>query len=108
MWSRTFAGLIIGLLLSVSIVLNLNLLLPIKEYTMLLIGLLLEFSIWAGIQVLGYFFTSAKKVWLKLSLVLNQVSKATSKPTMLWLFQRMNGINVLTIRGKNACITLLS
>ena len=70
MWSRTFAGLIIGLLLSVSIVLNLNLLLPIKEDTMLLIGLLLAFPIWAGIQVWAYCFTSAKKAWLKLSLVL--------------------------------------
>jgi transposase len=40
--------------------------------------------------------------------VLNQVGKATSKPTMRWLFQRMNGINVLTFRGKGACITGLS
>jgi hypothetical protein len=70
MWSRTFAGLIIGLLLSVSLVLNLNLLLPIKEDTMLLIGLLLAFPIWAGIQVWSYSFTSAKKAWLTLSLAL--------------------------------------
>ncbi len=70
MWSRTFAGLIIGLLLSVSLVLNLNLLLPIKEDTMLLIGLLLAFPIWAGIQVWSYSFTSAKKLWLTLSLAL--------------------------------------
>ena len=70
MWSRTFAGLIIGLLLSVSTVLNLNLLLPIKEDTMLLIGLLFAFPIWAGIQVWAYSFTSAKKSWLKLSLLL--------------------------------------
>ena len=70
MWSRTFAGLIIGLFLSVSIVLNLNLLLPIKEDTMLLIGLLLAFPIWAGIQVCSYSFTSAKRAWLKLSLLL--------------------------------------
>ena len=70
MWSRTLAGFIMGLLLSVSLVLNLNLLLPIKEDTMLLLGLLLAFPIWAGIQVWGYSFTSAKKVWIKLSLVL--------------------------------------
>lgn len=70
MWSRTFAGLMIGLLLSVSLVLNLNLLLPIKEDTLLLIGLLLAFPIWAGIQVWGYSFTSSKKAWLTLSLVL--------------------------------------
>ena len=70
MWSRTFAGLIIGLLLSVSLVLNLNLLIPIKEDTMLLIGLLLAFPIWAGIQVWSYSFTNAKKAWSTLSLVL--------------------------------------
>jgi len=70
MWSRTFAGLIIGLFLSVSLVLNLNLLLPIKEDTMLLIGLLLAFPIWTGIQVWSYSFTCAKKAWLKLSLLL--------------------------------------
>jgi hypothetical protein len=70
MWSRTLAGFIIGLLLSVSLVLNLNLLLPIKEDTILLLGLLLAFPIWAGIQVWGYSFTSAKKAWIKMSLVL--------------------------------------
>lgn len=70
MWSRTFAGLILGLLLSVSVVLNLNLLLPLKEDTMLLIGLLVAFPLWAGIQVWSYSFISAKKAWLKLSLVL--------------------------------------
>jgi hypothetical protein len=70
MWSRTFAGLIIGLFLSVSLVLNLNLLLPIKEDTMLLLGLLLAFPIWSGIQVWAYSFSSAKKAWFKLSLVL--------------------------------------
>ena len=70
MWSRTFAGLIVGLLLSISIVLNLNLLLPLKEDTMLLIGVLISFPLWAGMQVWSYSFVSAKKAWLKLSLVL--------------------------------------
>jgi len=40
--------------------------------------------------------------------VLNQVGKATSMPTMRWLFQRMNGINVLSLPGQSACITGLS
>ncbi|WP_057830025.1 hypothetical protein [Colwellia sp. TT2012] len=70
MWSRTFAGLLLGLLISISVVLNLNLLVPIKEDTMLLIGLLCAFPIWAGMQVWAYSFTSAKKAWLKLTLVL--------------------------------------
>jgi hypothetical protein len=68
MWSRTFAGLIIGLLMSVSIVLNLNLILPIKEDTMLLIGLLVGFPIWVGVQVWAYAFSSSRKAWLKLTL----------------------------------------
>jgi len=40
--------------------------------------------------------------------VLNQVGKATSKPTMRWLFQRMNGINQVTLPGQKACITGLT
>lgn len=34
--------------------------------------------------------------------VLNQVGKATSKPTMRWLFQRMNGINLVTLPGQKS------
>ena len=40
--------------------------------------------------------------------VLNQVGKATSKPTMRWLFQRMNGINLVTLPSQEACITGLT
>jgi len=40
--------------------------------------------------------------------VLNQVGKATRTPTMRWLFQRMNGINVLSLPGQSACITGLT
>jgi len=40
--------------------------------------------------------------------VLNQVGKATEKPTMRWLFQRMNGINVVNIPGHSDFITGLS
>lgn len=40
--------------------------------------------------------------------VLNQVGKATSKPTMRWLFQRMNGINLVTLPGQKACVTGLT
>lgn len=70
MWSRTFAGLILGLLLSASIALNFNLILPLKEDTNLLIGLFMAFPIWAGVQVWSYSFVSAKKAWLTLCSVL--------------------------------------
>jgi transposase len=40
--------------------------------------------------------------------VLNQVGKATSKPTMRWLFQRMNGINLVNLPGQGTYITGLT
>jgi hypothetical protein len=70
MWSRTFAGLILGLLISISIVLNVNLLLPIKEDSILLIGLLCAFPLWTGVMVWSYSFSSSKKAWLTLTITL--------------------------------------
>jgi len=40
--------------------------------------------------------------------VLNQVNKPTDKPTMRWLFQRMNGINVVFISGQRVSISGLT
>jgi hypothetical protein len=70
MWSKTFAGLLLGLLISISVILNLNLTLPIQEDSMLLIGLILAFPIWVGIQVWAYSVTKSKKAWLTLFWVL--------------------------------------
>jgi len=70
MWSRTFCGLILGLLISVSVALNLNLILPIAQDLSLLIGLLVAFPIWVGVQVWSYSFSSAKQAWIKGSMVL--------------------------------------
>jgi transposase len=36
--------------------------------------------------------------------VLNQVGKPIKNPTLRWLFQRMNGINLVTIPGQNAFV----
>ncbi|TMN41641.1 hypothetical protein [Pseudoalteromonas sp. S2755] len=60
MWPKTLVGFFLGLLLSISLVLNLNLLLPLSESTKLMIGLVLAFPIWAGILVWSYAFASAK------------------------------------------------
>ncbi|QUI61358.1 hypothetical protein GSF04_02145 [Pseudoalteromonas sp. A22] len=60
MWPKTLVGFFLGLLLSISLVLNLNLLLPFSESTKLMIGLVLAFPIWAGILVWSYAFSSAK------------------------------------------------
>ena len=40
--------------------------------------------------------------------VLNQIGRPTSTPTMRWLFQRMNAISVVSIRGQSVFITGLS
>jgi transposase len=40
--------------------------------------------------------------------VLNQVGKPTDKPTLKWLFQRMNGIHLISIPGVEACVTGLT
>lgn len=60
MWPKTLLGFSLGLLLSISLVLNLNLLLPFSESAKLMLGLILAFPIWAGFIVWGYAFPSAK------------------------------------------------
>ncbi|TMP39831.1 hypothetical protein CWB98_00755 [Pseudoalteromonas rubra] len=69
MWPRTLIGLFIGLFLSVSLVLNLNLLLPFAEGTRLLIGLILAFPIWAGCIVWAYAYPTAWKSFKALMLM---------------------------------------
>ncbi|KAF7781111.1 MULTISPECIES: hypothetical protein [Pseudoalteromonas] len=70
MWPKTLSGLFIGLFLSISVVLNLNLLLPFSEGTRLLIGLILAFPIWAAALVWAYSFPSAWKSFRALMLAL--------------------------------------
>ncbi|NRA84925.1 MAG: hypothetical protein HRU22_14495 [Gammaproteobacteria bacterium] len=70
MWSRTLSGFILGLLISISVALNLNLMLPIAQDVSLLIGLLVAFPIWVTVQVWSYHFSSAKEAWLKGLMVL--------------------------------------
>ena len=70
MWSRTLVGFLIGLLLSISLVLNINLLIPLAEDTMLLVGLLLAFPIWTGVLVWCYGMPSTKTAMKKTLLAL--------------------------------------
>lgn len=65
MWSKTFAGFLLGLFISMSLVLNLNLLIPLPIDTLLLSGLLIAFPTWAGIQVWCYSSESRKASWLR-------------------------------------------
>ena len=65
MWSKTIAGFFLGLFLSMSIVLNLNLILPFQVDTLLISGLLLAFPIWVITQVWCYASEGRKQAWLR-------------------------------------------
>ncbi|KZN45155.1 hypothetical protein [Pseudoalteromonas luteoviolacea] len=70
MWPKTILGFLFGLLISVSVALNTNLILPFAEDTRLLIGLILGFPIWASIMVWAYAFDTARKAAKYMLLVL--------------------------------------
>lgn len=64
MWSRTFVGFFLGLLLSISLMLNLNFILPLAVDSRLLIGLLAAFVLWAAVMVYCYYSKSAGRAGL--------------------------------------------
>ena len=70
MLNKTISGFILGLLLSASIVLNFNLLLPFDVDTLLLFGLLVAFPIWAAIQIYFYALPSTKKAIIRCGIAL--------------------------------------
>lgn len=63
MIGRTFAGLILGLLFSMSLALNLNLTLPFNIDTSLFFGLIIAFPLWVAVQVWCYATDSTKEAW---------------------------------------------
>ncbi|RXJ74823.1 hypothetical protein CS022_00965 [Veronia nyctiphanis] len=70
MWSKTVTGLFLGLFISMSYVLNINLLLPVDEDVQLITGLILAFPIWAGVITWTYSFERTRTALKVLSLVL--------------------------------------
>ena len=70
MWPKTMVGLFLGLFLSMSIVLNLNLILPLAEDIKLISRLVIAFPIWAGTLVWGYAFETALAATKKISMFL--------------------------------------
>lgn len=70
MWPKTFIGFLFGLFLSISLVLNLNLLLPLAEDIRLLTGLVLAFPIWVGVLVWAFAHQKARSAAKHLSFVL--------------------------------------
>lgn len=65
MWGKSSAATIGGCLLSVSIVLIINQLLPAAIDTRLLVGLLVGFPIWVGVMVWCYMSESTKQAWVR-------------------------------------------
>ena len=68
MWGKTFAAVIGGCLLSVSLVLNMNFLLSIQKDHELLIGLLIAFPLWVAGMVLCYAASSTLQAWKRCTL----------------------------------------
>lgn len=79
MWSKTSAALIAGCFISVSLMLNMNYLLPLETDTLLLSGLIIGFPIWAVTMVYCYASTTGLQAWkrclipLSLSVLLNVI-----------------------------------
>jgi hypothetical protein len=64
LWLRTMAALLWGLVLSVSLMLNINYLLPLPTTIKLFVGLLLAFIIWAGVMTYCFSQSTAIKASL--------------------------------------------
>jgi len=60
MWPKSLAACFFGFLLSISLMLNLNKLLPFAVEIQLFVGLLLAFCIWVAVMVYCYSCNSAK------------------------------------------------
>jgi hypothetical protein len=63
MLHKTLVAILVGCLLSISIMLNLNYLLPLNIDQKLIIGLLVAFPMWAIAMVMSYSSESAKQAW---------------------------------------------
>lgn len=70
MWPRTLAGFFLGLLVAVSLMLNLNFLLPVPVDVKLLIGLISGFILWAGAMLYCYYSRSVGRASLNCLMVL--------------------------------------
>lgn len=64
MWHRTLVSIVMGCLVSISIMLNLNYVLPFAVDVKLLLGLLVAFPIWVAVMIYCFACTQLKRVWL--------------------------------------------
>lgn len=70
MWSKTSIAVIGGCLLSISLMLNLNFILPFEVDTRLFIGLLLAFPMWVSVMIWCYASEGFKQAFKRCSLLL--------------------------------------
>jgi hypothetical protein len=63
MWGKTFAAIIGGCLLSITLMLNVNFILDIQTDYELLIGLLISFPLWVTGMVLCYASSTTLQAW---------------------------------------------
>jgi len=69
MWSKTFIAIVGGCLLSISLMLNLNFMIPFKIDTRLFIGLLFSFPMWVALMVWCYASETFKQAFKRCTLL---------------------------------------
>jgi len=70
MWAKTSAALLGGCLVSISIMLNLNFILPFAIDTRLFVGLILAFPLWIAAMIWCYGSRSGWVAWRRCGLLL--------------------------------------
>lgn len=70
MWPKTLTSFFLGLLLSISLMMNLASLLPLAIDTVLIIGFITNFFVWSGVMVYFYAFDTIKKPLIQSGLIL--------------------------------------
>ena len=70
MWPKTLTSFFLGLLLSISLMMNLASLLPLAIDTVLIIGFIANFFVWSGVMVYFYAFETIKKPFIQSGLIL--------------------------------------
>ena len=70
MWPKSIAAIIGGCLVSISVMLNLNYMLPLTVDTRLFIGLLTAFPLWVATMIFCYASKSGWQAWQRCGAIL--------------------------------------
>ena len=69
-WTKTFAGLLFGFIVSMSLVINVGFVIPVPRDVFLIAAVLTGFTLWAGLLCWFYTFSSVLKPSLICLLIL--------------------------------------